>query len=196
MRMVKILIVDDHPLTRAGVALVVAKEFPKAQCREAATLGAMQELLEAESWSLVLLDHNLSDGKGIEYLASHPKMPPTLVLTMYEDRELSRQARDAGARGFVSKGDDPQEIVTAIRTVLGLGLHFPKLEAKADELTLSVRERELLEALLQGQRPAEIARRWNVGQTTVQSYKSRLFVKYGVSSLADLVKAAVAKGII
>lgn len=195
MRTQRILIVDDHPLTRSGVALVVAKEFPNVRCHEASSLAAMETLLEDGSWSLVLLDHNLADGKGIEYLESHPGMPPTLVLTMYEDRELSRKARDAGASGFVSKGDDPQEIVRAIRTVLGLGMHFPRLEARSDELTLSVRERELLEELLQGNRPAEIARRWNVGQTTVQSYKNRLFVKYGVTSLADLVRAAVAKGI-
>ncbi|MEN9353148.1 MAG: hypothetical protein RL318_473 [Fibrobacterota bacterium] len=195
MKPVEILVVDDHPLTRAGIVLVIGKEFPEVRCGEASTLGELQEMLKARAWDFVILDHNLSDGKGIEHLARHPEMPPTLILTMYEDRELSLQARCAGARGFVSKADAPHEIVGAIRTVLVSGVHFPGLEAAPEGLPLSVREQEVLKALLDGRRLVDLSKDWNVTQSTLQSYKKRLYIKYGVDNLADLVRAAVHRGV-
>lgn len=190
----RILVVDDHPLTRAGIVQVILREFPSARCREAATLQAAQECLEAQSWDLVLMDQNLPDGKGIEFLSQHPDLAPVMILTMYEDRELCLLAQHAGACGFVSKGEDPQAIVEAIRKVIGGGRHFPQPPDK-EEMTLSLRERDLLANLLAGRRAADIAREWQVSQTTVQSYRNRLFQKFGVDCLADLIKAAVGKGL-
>lgn len=190
----RILVVDDHPLTRAGIVQVILREFPSARCREAATLQAAKECLETQSWDLVLMDQNLPDGKGIEFLSLHPDLAPVMILTMYEDRELCLLAQHAGACGFVSKGEDPQAIVEAIRKVIGGGRHFPQPPDK-EEMTLSLRERDLLANLLAGRRAADIAREWQVSQTTVQSYRNRLFQKLGVDNLADLIKAAVGKGL-
>jgi DNA-binding NarL/FixJ family response regulator len=191
----RILVVDDHPLTRAGIVQVISREFPNGWCREVATLQAAKECLEEQAWDLVLMDQNLPDGKGIEFLASHPGLSTVMILTMYEDRELCLQAQHAGACGFVSKGDDPRTIVDAIRKVIGGGRHFPHSKAKGDDISLSQRERELLRHLLAGQRAADIAREWQVSQTTVQSYRNRLFQKFGVDSLADLVRDAVGRGL-
>jgi len=118
-----------------------------------------------------------------------------MILTMYEDRELCLLAQHAGACGFVSKGEDPRAIVEAIRKVIGGGRHFPQSLDK-EEVTLSLRERDLLAHLLAGGRAADIAREWQVSQTTVQSYRNRLFQKFGVDNLADLIKAAVSKGLV
>lgn len=191
-RMVRILHVDDHPLLRKGFQQALELEFPGCHLGQAGTLEeAKAQLLQA--WDLVILDQNLPDGRGVEFLAGLVEKPRVLVLSMYEDGALARLAKEAGAKGYASKAEDPEVLLEAIRAVLAGRESFPASEST--EAKLSEREQEVLDQLLKGRTPTEIAKEFGVRQTTIQSYKTRLFSKLGVDTMADLVRQAVSRGI-
>ncbi len=191
-RSVRILHIDDHPLLRKGFQEALAVEFPGALLSQAASLEeARVQLLK--DWDLVILDQNLPDGRGVEFLTGLVTKPSTLVLSMYEDGALARLAKEAGAKGYASKGEHPEKLFEAIRAVLAGNESFPTPQTK--ETKLSDREQKVLGQLLKGKTPTEIAKEFGVRQTTIQSYKTRLFSKLGVDTMADLVRQAVSRGI-
>lgn len=189
----RILLVDDHPLLRKGLAELLLQEFPGCEIVQAASLGAATAQLESR-WSLMILDQNLPDGRGVEFLGGLEPKPVTLMLSMYDDGAMARMAKAAGAAGYVSKGDSPERLLEAVHTVLDGKKSFPPGIEKTEEAKLSEREREVLTELLKGRTPTEISKGFGVRQTTIQSYKSRIFAKLGVSSMAELVRQAMRRG--
>lgn len=191
-RSVRILHIDDHPLLRKGFQQALSLEYPGCVLGQAASLEEARVQL-MQDWDLVILDQNLPDGRGVEFLAGLVTKPRTLVLSMYEDGALARRAKEAGAKGYASKADDPAKLFEAIGNVLAGKESFPT--SQVQEAKLSDREEEVLGQLLKGKTPTEIAKDFGVRQTTIQSYKSRLFAKLGVDTMADLVRQAVSRGI-
>jgi len=189
----RILLVDDHPLLRKGLAELLSQEFPGSEIVQAASLEAAAVQLES-TWSLMILDQNLPDGRGVEFLERLESKPVTLMLSMYDDGAMARMARSAGAVGYASKGDSPERLLEAVRAVLDGKKSFPAGTEKTEEAKLSEREREVLTELLKGKTPTEISKDFGVRQTTVQSYKARIFAKLGVGSMAELVKQAMRRG--
>lgn len=189
----RILLVDDHPLLRKGLAELLAQEFPGCEIVQAATLEAAAQQLESV-WSLMILDQNLPDGRGVEFLERLERKPVTLMLSMYEDGAMARLAKAAGAVGYASKGDSPERLLEAVRAVLDGKKSFPAGIEKTVEAKLSEREREVLTELLKGRTPTEISKDFGVRQTTIQSYKARIFAKLGVNSMTELVKQALRRG--
>lgn len=191
-RSVRILHIDDHPLLRKGFQQALSLEYPGCVLGQAASLEEARVQL-MQDWDLVILDQNLPDGRGVEFLAGLVTKPRTLVLSMYEDGALARLAKEAGAKGYASKADSPEKLLEAIATVLAGKESFPVSQTR--EAKLSDREEEVLGQLLKGKTPTEIAKEFGVRQTTIQSYKTRLFSKLGVDTMADLVRQAVSRGI-
>lgn len=191
-RSVRILHIDDHPLLRKGFQQALSLEYPGCVLGQAASLEEARVQL-MQDWDLVILDQNLPDGRGVEFLAGLVTKPRTLVLSMYEDGALARLAKEAGAKGYASKADSPEKLLEAIATVLAGKESFPVPQNR--EAKLSDREEEVLGQLLKGKTPTEIAKEFGVRQTTIQSYKTRLFSKLGVDTMADLVRQAVSRGI-
>lgn len=191
-RSVRILHIDDHPLLRKGFQQALSLEYPGSVLGQAASLEEARVQL-MQDWDLVILDQNLPDGRGVEFLAGLVTKPRTLVLSMYEDGALARLAKEAGAKGYASKADSPEKLLEAIATVLAGKESFPVSQTR--EAKLSDREEEVLGQLLKGKTPTEIAKEFGVRQTTIQSYKTRLFSKLGVDTMADLVRQAVSRGI-
>jgi len=192
----RFLIVDDHPVTRAGTRSLLESHFRGCRCREADSLFELRRLLALESWDLVVLDHHLPDGAGIDFLRETPHKPPTLVLTVCDDRGIRMDALRAGAKGFASKSDPPERILATVDTLLSGGSVFdPHLPCPcvADK-PLSEREEEVLRAILDGKRLVEIAILLGIQPTSVQSYKKRLLEKFGVSNIPELVKEALRRG--
>lgn len=174
-----VLIVDDHPLTRAGTRELLLGAWPGCQIGEARDLGEARRRLAERVWDLVLLDLSLPDGSGLELLPGCHF--PVLVLTMHGDPGCLEAVRSAGA-AIASKADSPESILKAIRALL------PHPSAKRP--SLSTRERQVLEHLLAGHPLSDLAQRLEVSPTSVQSYKTRLFAKLGVDSLPELVRTA------
>jgi DNA-binding NarL/FixJ family response regulator len=189
----RVLLVEDHPLTRKGMVDLLHAQYVDLLCQECRTFHEALAWLN-DAWDLVILDQLLPDGAGIDLL-EHAGNSPVLMLTMYEDSVLAHQVRARGGKGFASKGDSPQVLIQAIRKVLSGVPHFPILATLESAPNLSAREMLVLDGLLQGQGSQKIATQLGLSHSSIQTYKSRLFKKLGVENLAHLLRSASAKGL-
>lgn len=190
-RPLRILLVDDHALLSAGMIDLLRRRWPDMEAQEARTVKEGRDALARGGWDLALLDLQLPDGNGTELLDGNPELPPMIVVTMFGGWALRQSAYSLGASGFVCKSCSPDELVEAVEQVLAGSLHFPGLLDSAGEaLRLSAREQTVLDALLEGVGPQALANRLGISQPAIQSYKRRLFEKLGISSQAELLRAA------
>lgn len=203
----KILIADDHPLFRDGMRGLLATQ-PDMEVVGEATTGEEAVALSAElEPDVVLMDIRMPGGGGLEatrrILAARPDVR-ILVVTMFEDDATVSTAMRAGARGYVLKDDDKDDVLGAIRAVGRGGAVFgPGVAARlADFLTtarpavpreafplLTDREREMLHLMTRGASNAEIARLLSLSTKTVANYVSNILQKLQVSDR----KAAIAR---
>ncbi|QQS03636.1 MAG: response regulator transcription factor [Fibrobacterota bacterium] len=195
-RAYRFLIVDDHPVTRAGTRSLLERNFVGCTCEDACDLASLRQALAMAPWSLILLDHQLPDGSGMDFLREASLTHPVLMLTVCDDRRMRLEAMKAGARGFSSKSDDPVRILAAIESILAGKHSFESVprEPPSLEKPLSEREHEVLRALLDGKRLVEIAKLLDIQPTSVQSYKKRLMEKFNASTIPELVKEALRRG--
>lgn len=190
------MIVDDHPVTRAGTRSLLERHFVGCICEEACDLASLRKALALAPWNLILLDHQLPDGSGIDFLREASLGFPVLMLTICDDRRMRMEAMKAGARGFSSKSDEPSRILSTVESILAGKHSFESLpkEPPSLEKPLSEREEEVLLALLDGKRLVEIAQLLDVQPTSVQSYKKRLLEKFNATTIPELVKEALRRG--
>jgi two-component system, NarL family, invasion response regulator UvrY len=206
---VKILIVDDHPIVRAGLGRLVAAEVA-AEVEEAAS--GKEALSAFRGWrpDLVILDLNLPDIGGLEIIARLKVIDPEvriLILSMHDDHIHVTRALQAGAAGYVSKSIPPDELLEAIRRVGG-GRTYVEHEI-AEELVfsnirgpthsledLSSRELEILRLLAQGRGLAQIADVLGISYKTAANSCSQIKAKLHASTTADLIRLAIQHGLI
>jgi DNA-binding NarL/FixJ family response regulator len=194
----RVLAVDDHPVYLRGVVATLKDAEGIELCGTAATAAEAVEAVTREQPDVVLLDLNLPDGHGVEVtrtLREQGFAGAVLMLTMYEDEVALRAALEAGARGYLVKGADQDEIVGAVRAVAHGGVVVgPQL---ADALTgmlagrgagaprrvagLSERESEILGLIARGRTNAQIARDLVLSDKTVRNHITSIFAKLGVS---------------
>jgi DNA-binding NarL/FixJ family response regulator len=117
----KILIVDDHPILRRGLMQIINEEPDLEVYAEAENAAQAIEVLERQPIDLAIVDISLDGIDGIDLTAKikseHPHIP-VLVLTMHEEREYAKRAFGAGAKGYVTKHENAETIIAAIRLVL------------------------------------------------------------------------------
>jgi DNA-binding NarL/FixJ family response regulator len=206
---ITLLIVDDHPVVRDGLAALIDTVDNVAVVAQADTAEHAIRAAQAHRPDVVLMDLNLPGASGI-YATRRiiQALPGTavLVLTMSEDDESILAAIRAGARGYLLKGARQQEILTAIETVAAGGAlfsphaaqrllarlsHMPESRAVVPPFPeLTVREREVLELAGQGLRNHAIAQRLGISQKTVANYLSTIFVKLHVEDRAQAILLA------
>jgi two-component system nitrate/nitrite response regulator NarL len=200
MEPVTVLVVDDHPLMRRGLATLlgledwVARVVEAGSVREGAASGA------AEAVDVAVVDLGLPDGSGVELVTRLRRTPgcPVLVLTMTRDDASVRACLDAGATGYVLKDSPPDAVVRAARTVLdgglvlGPGVAAPgtrgpaALPAPLDRL--SPGDLRLLTLIAQGRTNGQLARELGVAEKTI---RNRVAILLGVLGVADRVQAAL-----
>jgi DNA-binding NarL/FixJ family response regulator len=204
---IRVLIVDDHAVVRAGIKLLLGREDDIEPVGEAGS--GREGIFEARSLKpdVILMDVVMPDGSGLEVipalLREHPETR-ILVLSMQDDPRYVREAFAAGASGYVLKEAADVEVVAAVREVargnryvhpeLGARLIAADADAarKAEEDPLSDREREVLRLLALGHTNQEIAKQLFISVRTAETHRAHIMQKLRLSSRAELVRYALA----
>lgn len=198
------LLIEDHPIVRQGCREVL-KQWPDLDVVEAVTGQQGLELAAEVAPDLVILDLNLPDMRGLDILKTLRQARGDLkviVFSMYEELAFVTSAMEAGARGYVTKNDDPDALLEAVQRVLkgevylapsvAQRLAMAKLRGEGDPLApLSARERELVRLLATGQSLAEVADALKVSYRTTAELAAKLRSRLGLRSNAALIKFAV-----
>jgi len=204
----KILIVDDHPIVRAGLQRLLAAE-PEAEAREAASGKAVVSAFRGQQPDVVILDLNLPDIGGLEVIRRLKIVDPAariLVLSMHDDRIHVTRALQAGAAGYVSKNAAPEELLDAVRRVaagrtyvereIAEELVFSNIQTTPHPLEgLSSRDLEILRLLARGRTLTQIADTLGIGYKTAANNCSQIKTKLRAGSTADLIRLAVQYGL-
>ncbi|MCP3423988.1 response regulator [Nocardioides pinisoli] len=205
--MIRVLIVDDHPVVRAGLRALVEGQEDLTVVAEADGFDSALARFEAEHPDVVLMDLSLGDAErgGAETTAAlraTADPPEVLVLTTYDTEADVLRALDAGARGYLLKDAPPDELFAGIRatargeTVLAPSVAATLVRRTTGGSTITEREVEVLELLSRGLGNREIARELFVSEATVKSHLSHVYTKLGVDTRAGAVAAAIERRII
>lgn len=207
----RLLLVDDHPVVRAGLAELIENESDLAVFTEASGVEeALTELDERrDELDLVLLDLSLPDGSGLELLKdirSRGWSVPILAVSRHDELLYAIRCLRAGAQGYVAKDRDPSDLVDAVRRVLDGDIVVSDeirdrllrqvtsspASAEGNPLEgLSDRELEVFEFLGRGLATAEIADRLSLSPKTVHTYRQRIKDKLGLERQGELIRHAV-----
>jgi two-component system invasion response regulator UvrY len=204
--MVNILVVDDHPLVRRGIAQVLADAFPQASIEQASDPPEAMKAVWDTPLHLVLLDLSLRGRSGLDLLKeikiARPKLP-VLILSSYPEEQFATRALRAGAAGYLNKEIHPETLVLAARRALAGGKFVTPETAEllASELTvdtskplherLSDREYDILLRIASGQSVSDIAAILTLSVKTVSTYRTRLLLKMGKQNNAELTHYAI-----
>jgi DNA-binding NarL/FixJ family response regulator len=199
--MIKVLVVDDHPIVRHGLKQILAEEPDMEVSVEATNAAELMQQVQDKQWDVIVLDITLPDRSGIEVLkdvkAIYPELP-VLILSMHPEDQYATRVLKAGAAGYVTKKSAGDELVTAIRKAVGGGRYIsPSLAEKLamevgadqDKLPhdrLSDREFQVMCLLASGKRLVEIADELSLSVKTISTYRGRILGKMGVKSNAEL----------
>jgi DNA-binding NarL/FixJ family response regulator len=203
-RRARVLLIEDHPLLRRGLAACINDEADLFVCGEAPTAAAAIKQVAAHKPDMAVVDISLPDGHGLEVIkdlkAVYPRLR-TLVLSMHEEKVYAARALRAGALGYVMKREPPAMIIRAIRTVARGNVFFSlsvtrdllqrlagqKASAVAcPEEQLSDRELEVFECLGNGAQPKTIARQFHLSPKTVLAHRENIKRKLALKSAAEL----------
>jgi DNA-binding NarL/FixJ family response regulator len=205
--MIRIMLVDDHPVVRAGVRALLDGQHDMDVVGEAATAGEALELARGAAPQVALMDLSLGDGPGgaaaTRSLRELPDPPEVLILTTYDTEADILEAIDAGAAGYLLKDAPPDELFRAVRaTARGETVLAPAVAARlmrrassADPL-LSAREIDIVRLLAKGLGNREMARELLISEATVKSHLTHIYTKLGVDTRAAAVAVAIERRIL
>lgn len=213
--MIRVVVVDDHTLMRQGLVGLLDEDPDLVVVGQAGDASSALDIIEETRPDVVLMDVGLPGVSGLELTAQVKGIVPdirVLVLTMYEREDYLFEALQAGASGYVLKGADIQDLLTAVRTVArGETYVYQSLTGKlvADYLSriedgadrkdydgLSKREREVLALIAEGLTTGQIAERLYLSPHTVQTHRDHVMTKLDLHSRVALTKYAIRKGLI
>lgn len=205
----RILVVDDHPVVRHGLVRLIEQEPDLMVCGEAESVEEAMTAIAETKPTVALVDLSLRDTPGLELIkrikADYPDMP-VLVLSMHDEALYAERAFRAGARGYITKAEDSEEVMLAIRQVLAGEVYAspkftsqllknltetgkPKAGSVLSQLT--DRELEVFHLIGEGRTTHEIAMTLNLGAKTVDTYRTRIKEKLGLKNGAELHHRAV-----
>ncbi len=208
----KVLIVDDHPILRHGIAEMVAREDDMEVCGEAGSVPEALAFIAANAVDLAIVDLSLDDRSGMELIRTVRQRYPQvrcLVLSMHDENLHAERALRAGASGYVMKQEATRKIIAALRRVrdghiylsdalgsqllqrLAGGVATPSASAPAQQLSaLSDRELEVLRLIGKGMKTGDIARTLNRSVHTVEAHRANIKRKLALKSAGELAQYA------
>lgn len=213
---IKILIADDHEIVRHGVRDLLAAQPGWEVCGEAASGREALAMIEGGKTDVAVLDLSMPGLNGMDTARQIRKVSPDtkiIIFTMHETEELVREVFRAGAQGYVLKSDAGTHLLAAVNSVLE-GRHFCSsklsewifqgfLRASGgapaetqDDDPLSVREREVVQLLVEGQSNKEVAAALGISVKTVETHRAVIMRKLHLGAFSDLVRYAIRNHII
>lgn len=199
-----ILIVDDHPIVSTGLQALIEHTGEYGKIYVANNITSSHLLLKQEDIAIAIIDLELQDANGMElikYIHQTHISTKILVYTMHEELWTIRQLMKEDADAIVMKGDNPQEVLIALRKIeQGKGYfsqQFMRLINSQDtsEISLSNREAEVLEHISNGLSTNDIAQQLNISNNTVEFHRHNLMKKLSANNMAQLVKKAIQLGL-
>jgi two-component system invasion response regulator UvrY len=206
----RFLIVDDHAVVRRGVRELLREEFGDAEFGEAGSADEAREQCRRCQWDLILLDIAMPGRSGLDILRdlklSCPKSA-VLVQSMHTEEQFASRVMKAGAAGYITKQSMAQELIRAVRKVLGGGRYVSETfaeqlagslvdAARRSHEALSEREFQVLQKLAGGSTVKEIGAELSLSIKTISTYRTRLLEKLEMGSNADLARYAVREGLV
>jgi DNA-binding NarL/FixJ family response regulator len=200
---ISVMIVDDHPLMRAGVAAIIDARPDMYVVAQAGTAEAAIVLYQQHRPDITLMDLRLPGMSGVSAIRQIRVSCPAarfVVLTTYEGDEDIHQALEAGAQGYIIKGMPHEALINALKRVHAGGRFLPPpvaraLQSRTPDSSLSPREREVLALLVQGKSNKEVAALLGITEATVKSHVSVILMRMGVSDRTQAVIAALQRGL-
>ena len=199
-----ILIVDDHPIVSTGLQALIEHTGEYGKIYVANNIASSRLLLKQKDIHIAIIDLELQDANGMElikYIHQTHISTKILVYTMHEELWTIRQLMKEDADAIVMKGDNPQEVLIALRKIeQGKGYfsqQFMRLINSQDtsEISLSNREAEVLEHISNGLSTNDIAQQLNISNNTVEFHRHNLMKKLSANNMAQLVKKAIQLGL-
>lgn len=204
--MARVLIADDHPMVRAGLARLLAEDSSIVETGQAASGTETLSRLRSKAWDLLILDIHMPDRSGLDILrhvrSAHMETK-VLVLSGLSEQQYALNVLRAGAQGYLPKECAPAELLTATQTILqGRRYVTPKLaESLVSDLNggadrplhakLTEREFQVFYKIAGGRSMTAIAHELCLSVKTVSTYRSRILEKMGMQSNADITTYAL-----
>lgn len=200
----RILLVDDHPAVRQGLTVVLTSKGYVVAGESDSREGALA-LLGQTRFELAVLDLTLKEGNGLDLLVDLKTFDiPALVYSMHESPATIQRALDCGAKGYVTKREEPAILLEGVERVLRGETYVRPSPATTQEVGnptdaasveegLSRRERQILELMGQGEMNTEIAQALHISARTVETYYLRIMDKFDLANVRDLRKFAISK---
>jgi len=198
-------------LVRQGLKLILADHFPRASFGDARSAQEALQRVWKEKWDVVILDITMPGRSGLEVLReikrARPKVP-VLVLSMHPEDQFAVRMLKAGAAGYLTKGSAGEELVGAIKKVMGGGRYVSAQLAermasyldidirKAPHERLSNREFLIMRLIASGKSVGQIAKELSLSVSTVSTYRSRILHKMDLENNSQLTHYAVQKGLV
>jgi DNA-binding NarL/FixJ family response regulator len=211
----RILLADDHELTRSGLRYLLEKHEDWSVCGEASNGRMAVEMAEKLRPDFAILDMSMPEMSGLEATRQILKKQPQLnilIFTMHETERVIVDVMEAGARGVVLKSDVGENMVAAVESISKgrrfftsrvaetvVEAYLSKRVEKDDspsQFILTAREREVVQLLAEGKSNKEVADRLGISARTAEGHRSEIMRKLKLSSLAELVRFAVRNGIV
>jgi len=207
-RVIRVLIVDDHPIVRHGLARMIEQHEDLCVCCEADNAADALELIESDSPDVAVVDLSLKHSNGLDLIKdAHLRKGdlPILVLSMRDESVYAERALRAGARGYITKDEATANVIEGIRKVLAGEIYLSRkmvgkvlrnivpgsTPAAHATARLTVREMEVLERIGAGLTTAEIAAALQLSAKTIETYRERIKQKLGLAGASELLRYAI-----
>jgi DNA-binding NarL/FixJ family response regulator len=211
---INVIIADDHTIVRDGLRSLLEANPEIKVIGDAANGREVMDQVRELKPDVVIMDISMPELDGINATRQILEAYPTIrviILSMLGTADHVFHALQAGARGYLLKESAGREVMEAVQSVYAGGMYFSRpithtmvddyMQARAETLpdsleSLSLRESEILCLVLEGKTSAEIGKSIHLSPKTVESYRSRMMQKLGISDLPELIKFAIKHGLI
>src|ERR1700739_877347 len=205
----RVFVVDDHPIVRQGLALLVNREDDLVVCGEAEDAHAAIQSLAASKPDILIVDISLNGPDGLDLLKDvrmrYPELP-VLILSMHDESIYAERALRAGAQGYIMKQEATEKVLVAVRRILSKEIYISErianrmlqryignrsAERPSSIADLTARELEVFRLIGEGHSTRQIAEELHISVKTVESYQAHIKEKLSLRSARELVQHAI-----